>query len=304
MDLWSEMRTAMVLARFGTVRAAADELGLHRATVTRHIDLLEERLQTKLFLRHSNGYTPTRDGLALRAVAEGADDLIAQFVNRTRNDGDELAGELVLSALGRTFLLFAPAIRSFTELHPNVSIRLNAEYRIVNLETGEADIAIRVGPKPSEPDYVALPFHQFAIGLAGHKSYFETNAIPSNVKELEDHRFVAIQFPSGHFDVVELYGAPRSNISIVCNDPTAAYDSISVGAGLGLMEQSDIENDPDLREVLPKSPPIVVPVWLVTHMDAHRTNLIQAFIRHVKDFAKQLPAQHEFPKKSPYLPQE
>ncbi|MEM1196706.1 MAG: LysR family transcriptional regulator [Pseudomonadota bacterium] len=304
MDLWSEMRTAMVLARLGTVRAAADELGLHRATVTRHIDLLEEQLQTKLFLRHNNGYTPTRDGMALRSVAEGADELIAQFVNRTRNDGDELGGVLTVSALARTFLIFAPAIRSFTQMHPGVSIRLNAEYRIVNLGTGEADIAIRVGPKPSEPDYVALPFHQFSIGLAGHAAYLEERGIPSSVNDLTDHRFVSIQFPSGHFDVVELYGAPRENISLICNDPTAAYDSICAGTGLGLVEQSDIDNNPDLVEVLPKNPPVVVPVWLVTHMDAHRTKLIQAFLQHIKQYARQLPKQHEFPENSPFMPGE
>ncbi|MEM6494481.1 MAG: LysR family transcriptional regulator [Pseudomonadota bacterium] len=298
------MRTAMVLVRLGTVRAAADELGLHRATVTRHVDLLEERLQTKLFLRHSNGYTPTRDGLALRSVAESADQLIAQFVSRTQSNGDELSGEIVLSALGRTFLLFAPAIRSFTELHPQVSVRLNAEYRIVNLETGEADVAIRVGPKPSEPDYVPLPFHQFAIGLAGHKSYFAARPKPNSTKDLEDHRFVSIQFPSGHYDVVEFFEAPRANISVICNDPTASYDSVCAGTGLGMIEHTDIENNEALVEVLAKDPPIVVPVWIVTHMDAHRTSLIQAFVRHLRDFAKTLPTQHEFPVRSPYLPED
>lgn len=296
------MRTAMVVARLGTVRAAADELGLHRATVSRHVDALEERLKTKLFLRHSSGYTPTKDGLALRSVAESADELISQFVSKTGDNEDELGGVLTLSALGRTFLVFAPAIRSFNQLHSNVSIRLNADYRIANLELGEADIAIRVGPKPAEPDYVVLPLHHFTLGMCGHKSYFEEYGIPSSTEDLTNHRFVAIQFPSGHFDVVELYDAPTRNISLICNDPTASFDSICAGGGLGLVEHSDIEANSELLEVLPKDPPIVIPVWLVTHMDVHRTKLIQAFVKHLRAFAAQLPHTQDFPMQSPYLP--
>ena len=44
MDRWNEVRTAFAVARLGTVSAAAQELGLHRATVIRHIDALEESL--------------------------------------------------------------------------------------------------------------------------------------------------------------------------------------------------------------------------------------------------------------------
>ena len=83
MELWTEIRTAMIVGRLGTVRAAAHELGVHRSTATRHIDNLEDRLGTKLFLRHKHGYTPTQDGLALQSAAEGAGTLIEEFVTRT-----------------------------------------------------------------------------------------------------------------------------------------------------------------------------------------------------------------------------
>ena len=40
MDDWDQIRTAAQVARLGTVSAAAETLGVHRATVTRHIDSL------------------------------------------------------------------------------------------------------------------------------------------------------------------------------------------------------------------------------------------------------------------------
>ena len=41
MDNWDEIRTAYQVARMGTVSGAAEVLGVHHATVIRHIDALE-----------------------------------------------------------------------------------------------------------------------------------------------------------------------------------------------------------------------------------------------------------------------
>ena len=59
MDNWDEVRTAYQVARMGTVSGAAEVLGVHHATVIRHIDAIESRLAIKLFQRHARGYTPT-----------------------------------------------------------------------------------------------------------------------------------------------------------------------------------------------------------------------------------------------------
>ena len=48
MDNWDEVRTAYQVARMGTVSGAADVLGVHHATVIRHIDALEIRLGAHL----------------------------------------------------------------------------------------------------------------------------------------------------------------------------------------------------------------------------------------------------------------
>ena len=53
MDNWDEIRTAYQVARMGTVSGAADVLGVHHATVIRHIDALEGKLGEKLFQRHA-----------------------------------------------------------------------------------------------------------------------------------------------------------------------------------------------------------------------------------------------------------
>ena len=44
-EAWDEIRTAYHVARAGTVSGAAVELGVHHATVIRHIDALEALMQ-------------------------------------------------------------------------------------------------------------------------------------------------------------------------------------------------------------------------------------------------------------------
>ena len=60
MENWDEVRTAYHVAHEGTVSGAAAALGVHHATVIRHIDALEARLGTKLFQRHARGYAAIR----------------------------------------------------------------------------------------------------------------------------------------------------------------------------------------------------------------------------------------------------
>ena len=71
---WTEVRSAYMVAKLGTVSAAADALGVHRATILRHIDALEAELGSKLFQRHQRGYTPTDVGRELLEVGSCADD--------------------------------------------------------------------------------------------------------------------------------------------------------------------------------------------------------------------------------------
>lgn len=93
------MRTAMTVAQLGTVRAAANALGIHRATVTRHIDALESELGVRLFLRHSEGYAVTADGEALKRLADSTDRLVESFMDEATASPDELSGSLTISTL-------------------------------------------------------------------------------------------------------------------------------------------------------------------------------------------------------------
>lgn len=282
------MRTAMMVARLGTVRAASAVLGVHRATVTRHIDALEYELGSKLFLRHRAGYTPTSEGNELRRLAESAERLVNDFFEGSSERQDELTGTVVLSSLASNAQFLMPAIQAFCLQNPMVKVQYRAECELPQLELGEAHIAMHSGLPPTHPDYVVVPYCKIDLGLYGHRKYLSKYGVPFEPAELIEHQFVGLQSSTGGIDVVNLLGVPPENLKFVTNDPLIAVDALEAGIGLGVASANDLANSQDVIEVFPRPKALQSSVWLVTHVDLHRTRLVQAILSHLKATAPRL----------------
>lgn len=275
------MRTAMMVARLGSVRAAAAELGVHRATVTRHIDALEASLGCKLFLRHSEGYALTSEGHVLKNLAETTDGLVTAFERDLRTRKSRLSGPLKIASLARAGELIVPAVASFQRANPDVKIKYVVENALTRLELGQADIAVRVGQSPEHPDYVVMPLDRIELGLYGSRAYVARRGAPATPGELRDHDLVAIEDARGTVDLVAAYGVPEDNIVYTANDPTLSLLAVQNGMGLGILAKIDVKKS-ELVEVLPDFPHPTAHVWLLTHVDIHRTPIVQAFLQHVR----------------------
>ena len=67
---WDNLRHFLAVARTGSLSGAGRCLGVNPATVSRHIEQLEQELETRLFLREPSGYVRTSAGERLMARAE------------------------------------------------------------------------------------------------------------------------------------------------------------------------------------------------------------------------------------------
>lgn len=264
------------------MRATAAELGVHRVTVTRHIDALEEHLDVKLFLRHADGYTVTADGEALVKFAEAADQLIEGFVAETIQQSGGISGSITISTLVRAAPVITPAISSFVSDHPNVKVRMIADNGLTELETGQAQVAIRTGPKPTQPDYVVIPFKTVPIALYGHPDYFADHGVPTSPEDLRNHRLVGIERADGSVDMFERFAVRDENLAMVTNDPIVVLHAVLAGLGLGMVAEFDAANHPELRRVAFDHPQLFAEVWIVTHVDLHRTQLLQTFLSYLR----------------------
>lgn len=288
MEDWDEIRTAYQVARLGTVSGAADVLGVHHATVIRHIDSLEKRLGARLFQRHARGYTATEAGRDLLSVAQTTEEQFGQLASRIKGLGESVSGELVVTSITGIERLLSPVFAAFQAAHPGVVIRFLTDIRLFRLDYGEAHVAIRAGTAPQEPDNVAQPLGQIRVGLYAARSYIAAHGMPAGLADLARHRFIGIDDPGSRapFHRWLRDTVPPEAISFRVMDPAAAEAALRAGLGLGFHNACEAEADPDLAEVMAPLPEWASPLWAVTHVDLHRTMKVQSFLRHLKTAAQ------------------
>ncbi len=288
MENWDEIRTAFQVARLGTVSGAAEVLGVHHATVIRHIDALEKRLGAKLFQRHARGYTATESGRDLLAVAQTTEEQFAHLVSRIKGQGETVSGELVVTSIAGIADLLTPVMVGFQEKFPDVRVRFLTDMRVFRLDYGEAHVAIRAGNGPEEPDNVVQHLTRMKTGLYAARSYIERFGKPASEAEFDGHRFICTdnEVTRAPFHRWLRATVQPDQIAYAATEPAALEQAVRNGAGIGFMMTIRAAGDPDLVEVLPPRPEWESALRIVTHVDLHRTRKVQAFLTYLKDAAK------------------
>jgi DNA-binding transcriptional LysR family regulator len=291
MENWDELRTAYQVARLGTVSGAAEVLGVHHATVIRHIDALETRLAVKLFQRHARGYTPTEAGRDLLTVAQTAEEQFAQLANRMKGHGETVQGELIVTSIAEISELLVPILTGFQAVYPDLVVRFLTDMRLFRLDYGEAHVAIRAGAAPEELDNVGQPLVRIKTGLYAAKSYVAAHGLPASEADFPNHRFIiadneAIRAPFYRWLRATV---PDTALTFRSSEPAAIERALREGAGIGFLSAYKAASDPNLVEVLPPRDEWETPLWIVTHVDLHRTRKVQAFLAHLKEAAKSWP---------------
>lgn len=285
MNRWTEIRTAYQVARLGTVSAAAEALGIHRATVIRHIDVLEAELEGRIFYRNRTGYVPTEVGSDLLRVAQATDEQFDQLAARSRSFSAQITGDLIISAHERVAPLLLPALKRFQAQHANTIIKFITSEKPINLEYGEAHVSVSSGQKPDQPDNVVQPYFELKLGLYAHESYVVRHGVPRSGEDYADHKFVCWEVKNTDFPFTAwlLKNVPDASKALVSANQGLTDQAILAGFGIGFHPQNSAQQRSDLVEVLPPAPNWVVPLWLVTHVDLHRHAKVQALLKFIKE---------------------
>ena len=294
MDNWDEIRTAYQVARRGTVSGAADALGVHHATVIRHIDALEQRLGVKLFQRHVRGYTATEAGQDLLQVAQATDDQFTQLAGRIKGQGEGVSGDLVVTSLGLASRMLTPILVAFQTENPEVRIRYRTGDRLFRLEYGEAHVAIRAGKMPEEPDNVVQPFLQQQMVLVASSAYVARHGVPKDEDDLKNHFFVSHDDDNSRAPFIKWLRTlvPDHRLVFRATDNRNIQDAVLAGAGIGFVPSQELERNADLTEVIARRDDWSAPLWIVTHVDLHRTTKVQTFVKFLKEQVRQLEKRH------------
>ena len=266
MENWDEIRTAAHVARLGTISAAAESLGVHRATVTRHIDALEALLGAKLFRRHARGFSPTELGVALLRIADATDAQFGELMRLAHGATDGIAGVFTVTCVDVLVPMILPVIAAFQGEHPGMKVHLVSSDRVLRLEYGEADLALRIGPKPDHPDNVVLPVQRLPVGLYGWSPDADRFAGPGP------------NAPRTPYFAWLSENVPADKVVMTSDSIAALWAAVRAGVAAGFMPRAMLDGAA-LVELAPPEEDWHEQVWAVTHVDLHRSAKVQAFIQ-------------------------
>ena len=217
-------------------------------------------------------------------MAQTTEEQFGQLVSRIKGQGETVAGELVVTAITGIASLLTPVLSAFQQAHPAVVIRFLTDMRLFRLDYGEAHVAIRAGGPPQEPDNVVQPLTTIRMGLYAARSYIARYGMPESIADFPNHRFIGSDSTENRapFNRWLRDTVPAECISFRVTEPEASTAALKAGVGIGFLAICDARRDPDLVEVTPPQPEWQAPLWIVTHVDLHRTLKVQSFLAQLK----------------------
>ena len=142
---WDDVRYFLAVARAGSVRAAAERLGVNHATVLRRIAQLEDRLGAQMFEKLPSGYRLTAAGEEVLELANQMEASSHQLETRVFGRDQSVRGRLrVTLAPPLATHLLMPDFADFARLHPDIEMDVMSSGELANLTNREADVAISV----------------------------------------------------------------------------------------------------------------------------------------------------------------
>jgi LysR family transcriptional regulator for bpeEF and oprC len=287
MDRFDAMRAFVQVVDSGSYTRAAQQLNLHKATVSQQIQQLEDKLGTRLLTRTTRSVLPTAEGLSYHRHACAILQQLDEVETQMRKGSSAPAGHLRVNvpvAMGRR--VFAPEIRGFLERYPKITIDLGCSDRTVDLVQEGVDCAVRGGALPdSQLSARTVGDLRFVLCAAPH--YIEHHGLPRDPDELVRHHQVGYVLAStGKVRPVRLARAGRVVEHEVPTRLITTDSAVALSAGLdglGLIVLAEFVADHYLSsgalvQVLPGWTSPSLPLHLVTPSARKRTARVQAFM--------------------------
>ena len=278
-----------MVAKTGSLSAAARELALTQPTIGRHIDLLERDLNFALFVRSRDGMSLTDAGTNLVCAADNMVESAAGFERVALGLDEDVSGVVRVSVNEIFGVLILPRILpTFMESHPGIDLEVVVSNSVANLLQRDADVAIRMF-RPTQNDLVARKIKELPLGFFAHQDYLEKHGAPRSIAELIQHRLIGFDRDTAMVDAARALdiALQPSDFALRTDSILAQIEAIKSGLGIGVTHIGLATEWDRVAQVLKsqKLPPL--DLWIACHSDVRynkRVRLVMDF------FAQQLKA--------------
>jgi DNA-binding transcriptional LysR family regulator len=274
---WDDLQTFLVIAREGSLSAAAKALNTTQPTMGRRLTKLEQKVGARLLERHPRGFALTSLG---EQVLGNAERIEAEVIATERViKGRDIALEGIVKVTAVDVVasrIIIPAIATLQCTHPNIVVALIPDARLLSLSRREADIAVRF-TRFENMDLVTKKIGIMTAGFYVSQKYIDKHGHPKNSVE---HKIIQVLEDQTHLEEAQALQQqfPNAKISLRTNSREAMIMGCKQGIGIACLPKFRAEIEDDLLELTEIS---VLPrrdVWLGVHSDLRHMPRIRAVI--------------------------
>jgi len=244
-----EFDAVLAIARRGSFRAAALELGVSTTALSNLIGKLERRLGVRLFNRTTRSVSLTDAGRTFVDQVGPAVRTLHDAMGVARSQQETPSGTIRINAFATGAReILRPLLLRFLRRYPQVHIDLVTEGRIVDIVDAGFDLGLRSADLvPS--DMIAVPVgppRSFAV--VASPAYFKANGSPRVPPDLLRHACLRIRLPNGalHRWQFEKGGQPvQIDVQgpITLDEASLARIAALDDLGIGYFMESDVRED-------------------------------------------------------------
>jgi DNA-binding transcriptional LysR family regulator len=224
----------------GSYSAAARSLSISPSAVSKSVQRLEQRLGVSLFTRTTRSLTLTPEGRelhdrALKLLRDAEEIEQAALTARAEPSGTlRIAASLPIG-----MHVIAPALPTFRELYPKVTVDLRLSDQIIDIVEQGIDITVRIGDL-ADSRLLSRRLAPHRLCAFASPAYLAARGTPMHPDELEGHDTVNLRYQStGQVfrwpfrigeRVVEI--VPPSGVIVDASDAVVA--TLAAGGGVGI----------------------------------------------------------------------
>lgn len=279
---WKSVPAFLAVARSGSLRSGAEQMGGTHATVRRQIEGLEAQLGATLFRRAAGGLTLTAAGRRLLPQALEAEEALLKGFSAVKGLDREASGRIRLSADPITaHYLLAPVLAEFAALYPDIEIELKLSYFLDSIEKDETDISLRHVVEVDE-DAVGRKLFPLALGVFASRNYIDT-ALPNAGTKGSGLTWI------GYGDIPELNtmiaATPFSNARVrhIVSDPQMHLHLARAGAGMTFLAAWVPTVFPELQRVPGTAIDNRRSTWVLLHGGLRRVRRARLLVDYLCD---------------------
>lgn len=276
---WNFIRVYLAVYREQTIVAAAKSLHMSESTLARHL-ASNEKSVGKLFVRQNGRYSLTGLG---EEILESSLSIEKSFGEIDRNVlmRDELGAVSVRITAPTSFSYgHLPAILDeLKQKHPDIHIELLVTNDALCLNTGKADVALRVTNAPPE-NYIGKKIGDIKWGAYAGHGYLAKYGSPRTTKDLEHHRLIGASGCLRKIRAFTWLSTTFPNGAAVFTDDLVAMSHLAErNQGIAILPDefgfSDIKRLFTIGEIGSNS------LWVLTHQDLRDVKRVRIVARYL-----------------------